>query len=584
SDGKIDLALQTYLRNLQTFKEIKNKWGIAHTNWKLSEIFLYRGDVDLAFDYLKKSKRISEEIGHQEITAHSYGTLGRLCVQKGDLSQALNYFEKSISIYKEHDRKYFIALSLDKLGDIYHIKGELQKALEYYQETLKNLETFPAIRRFNTAQAYNKIGRIFHARGEFKQASKFYKKCLENISKIKISPHPFRGFSYLPHYNLIKLSIDLNNLEHAHDYLQQLKQINEEEKSKWLNQTYILGYATLLKAKNRAIQRGEAQKLFKQVAEEEIIDFELTVDAILNVIELLIDEFHHYRSEEILLDAYEWLNKLEKIAQEKNSFSLLAESYLLQSKLSLIEMKIIESQDLLEKAWNIAKNKNLNRLANIIALEQQILAEQYPIRELEKLKEQEIPMTETVESTYLLSMVGRMIHNRFYLSEAEIIRLFKQKKISVEVCLGSFSDQGWIIQKKTESCPLNEKQLRSILEYSGVLYQQGELETFYGPFPQPLIYGAKRVEWHYITYGVRLKDESMTDKRIISRGGRVPAIFLFIYPKQFDSMMLLSKNFVSNYLKSIFIKIKGIPDIKINQLEQIQEIILESLTSELSKT
>jgi tetratricopeptide (TPR) repeat protein len=582
SEEKSESAIQIYTHNLKIFKEIKNKWGIAHTLWKLGEISLYKGDVNQALDYLEKSKKISEEIGHQEILAHSYGTLGRLYVQKGDLNQALKHYEKSMSIYREHGRRYFISLSLDKLGDIYYIKGEIQKALEHYQESLRNLESFTTSNRFNTAGAYNKIGKIFHAQGKYEEAFEFYNRCLENIVDMNVSLHPFRGLNYLPYYNLIKLSIDLNKLEQAQNYAQELKQISETENNKWLNQTYRLGYATLLKTENRAIQRGEAQKLFKQVAEEEIVDFELTIDAILNLIELLIDEFHHYRNEEILQDVNEWLNKLEEIAQDKNSFSLLAETYLLQSKLSLIEIKPIESQKLLKKAFDIAEKKQLRRLADIIALERKLLAERYPVGEAEKLLKQEIIMSETAETTYFLSMVGRMIHRRFYLSETEIIRLFKQKKISVEVCFGSFSEKGWIIQKKTESCPFNKEQLRSILEYSGVLYQQGELETFYGPFPQPLIYGAKRVEWHYITYGIRLPDKSMEDTRLIRKGG-VPAIFLFIYPKQFDSMMLLSKNRILNYLNSLFSTISEISDITINQLEQVQEEILASLLFELPK-
>ncbi len=582
SEGEIESAIQIYTQNLKIFKEINNKWGIAHTLWKLGEISLYKGDVNQALDYLEKSKKISEEIGHQEILAHSYGTLGRLYVQKGDLNQALKHYEISMSIYKKHGRKYFISLSLDKLGDIYYIKGEIQKALEHYQESLKNLESFTTTKRFNTARAYNKIGKIFHAQGKYEEAFELFNRCLESIAGMNVSLHPFRWLSYLPYYNLIKLSIDLNKLEQAQNYIQELKQISETKNNKWLNQTYILGYATLLKTENRAIQRGEAQKLFKQIAEEEIVDFELTIDAILNLIELLIDEFHHYRNEEILQDVNEWLNKLEEIAQDKNSFSLLAETYLLQSKLSLIEMKPKESQKLLKKAYNIAERKQLKRLVDIIALEQELLSERYPIGETGKMLKQDISMSKTAETTYFLSMVGRMIHKRFYLSETEILRLFKQKKISVEVCFGSFSENGWIIQKKTEHCPFNKDQLRSILEYSGVLYQQGELETFYGPFPQPLIYGAKRVEWHYITYGIRLPDKSMEDARLIRKGG-VPAIFLFIYPKQFDSMMLLSKNRILNYLNSLLNTISEISDITINQLEQVQEEILDSLLSELPK-
>jgi len=583
SEGKTESSIQIYKQNLKIFKEIKNNWGIAHTLWKLGEIFLYKGDVNQALDYLEKSKKISEEIGHQEILAHSYGTLGRLYVQKGDLNQALKHYEKSMSIYKEHGRKYFISLSLDKLGDIYYIQGEIQKALEYYQESLKNLESFTTTKRFNPALAYNKIGKILHAQGKYEESFELFNRCLENISDMNVSLHPFRGLNYLPHYNLIKLSIDLNKLEQAKNYVQELKQISETENNNWLNQTYILGYATLLKTENRAIQRGEAQKLFKQVAEEEIVDFELTIDAILNLIELLIDEFHHYRNKEILQDVNEWLNKLEGIAQDKKSFSLLAETYLLQSKLSLVEMKPTASHKLLKKAFNITKKKQLRRLADIIALERQLLAERYPIGEAEKLLKQDIVMTEIAETTYFLSMVGRMIHKRFYLSETEIIKLLNKKKINIEVCFGSFSENGWIIQKKTECCPFNKEQLRSILEYSGVLYYQGELETFYGPFPQPLIYGAKRVEWHYITYGIRLPDDSMEDTRLIRKGG-VPAIFLFIYPKQFDSMMLLSKNRILNYLNSLFSTISDISDININQLEQVKEEIIAFLLSELPKT
>jgi len=395
---------------------------------------------------------------------------------------------------------------------------------------------------------------------------------------------PFRGLGYLPHYNLIKLCIDLNRLEQAKDYLQQLGRIIEKDQNKWLHQIYNLGHATFLRAQSRAIPRGEAQKLFKQVAEEDIIDFELTVDAILNLIELLIEEFHHYRNDEIIAEVSDWLNSLVRLAQEKNSFFLLAESYLLQSRLSLIDLNVSESQRLLEKALDIAEKKDLRRLADIIIMEQQILAEQFLARQLEGFPKEKFPMSETVETTYFLSMVDRMIHKRLYFSESEIMALFKQGKVSIETCLGSFSDRGWIIQKTTASCPLNVEQLRSILEYTGVLYQRGELETFYGPFPQPLIYGTTRVDWHYITYGVKVRDESIKDTRISSKGGRVLAIFLFIYPKQLDSMMLLSKRIISEYLAFLLTENQGISDITIGHLEQVEKKISESLFSEFSRT
>ncbi|UCE14456.1 MAG: right-handed parallel beta-helix repeat-containing protein, partial [Candidatus Heimdallarchaeota archaeon] len=149
------------------------------------------------------------------------------------------------------------------------------------------------------------------------------------------------------------------------------------------------------------------------------------------------------------------------------------------------------------------------------------------------------------------------------------------------VCLGTLTDEGITIQEKSEGCPFNDQELLSMIEYSAVLYQHGEIEDIYGPFPQTSISKDSEIEWHFLSFAFRVKDESAEDTRIVRKGGISPAILLVFYERQFDAIILAQKKIIKTYLQSV--EVKDVSKITQSWITQI-ETDLQKLIIKTSKT
>jgi hypothetical protein len=141
------------------------------------------------------------------------------------------------------------------------------------------------------------------------------------------------------------------------------------------------------------------------------------------------------------------------------------------------------------------------------------------------------------------------------------------------VCLGSFSEDGFIIQMKSDDCPFNEQELLYMIEYTAVMYQKGDYNLMFGPFPHNALIRSKSSEWLFISYGFQGMDETVMDPRIIKGGGIIPMILLVYYPKQFDSKFQESKEDFLNYLGNEIPTITHVKDIYSNNILKIEEHI-----------
>ncbi|MHA1969263.1 MAG: hypothetical protein ACW964_15865 [Candidatus Hodarchaeales archaeon] len=139
----------------------------------------------------------------------------------------------------------------------------------------------------------------------------------------------------------------------------------------------------------------------------------------------------------------------------------------------------------------------------------------------------------------------------------------------IGLSLGSFTDEGFKIQWKSEPCPFDEDHLDSILAYSAVLFQHGDFGNIYGPFPQNIVITRKtRLEWHFMTYGFRISDESVEDPRIQRNREGVPSLVLLFYPKQIDAIITAHKSDILNIIR-----------FEIKQASSISELIPDNLIS-----
>ncbi|MFW9995344.1 MAG: tetratricopeptide repeat protein [Candidatus Odinarchaeota archaeon] len=410
--GNLDLALDHFRQSLEMYEKLGNERSVIRLFNNIGLVHVYRNEFDQALDYFKKGQDLIAKSGKKTLaTAALLSNEGLIHLKKGDLDPALADTRNSLDIYEEFDKKidnkYEEAICNNNLGNMYELKGELDRALEYYSKSQVTFEELGNKQKI--AMCYNNIGNCYHDKGEIDKAVSYYEKSLELVETIGNNLD-----TAVILLNLVSTSLQQDSAENAQTYLQKLKEISENGENSSTNQLYLLGKALTLKTSKRVVKRAEAQQIFHKMAEGSFLH-EYTVAAKKSLSELLLQELQTSGSEEILKEIKELLRQLLTIAESQNSYSLLAETYLLQSKIALLELDINSARQLLSQGRNIAETKGLQSLAVIISSEYDSLLNQ--ASKLEEIAERNVSLAERLEMAELENMVTRIIRKKAEIQE-----------------------------------------------------------------------------------------------------------------------------------------------------------------------
>ncbi|MFW9996778.1 MAG: tetratricopeptide repeat protein [Candidatus Odinarchaeota archaeon] len=423
--GLLDKGLSTIatgeqlLESLTGISPTEESWRKAALTYHAGTIHFYKGDLDHALDHYKQSLQIFEEVGKEQDIAENLGSIGAIYYRKGKLDLALDFLEQSWLIFEITGNKQEIAKTLANIGVIQVTKGELDRGLEYYQRSLLINEKIE--NRQATAAVIRNIGRTYHQKGDFDQALKYLDHSLELFENIGNNLDTSRTLLYL-----ISVTTDRQTEPdiQARRYLRRLQEINKHEDNKVINQQYRVAKAMLLKTGARAISLAKAEETLEQVIQEKVIDHEVTIFAMLHLCDLYLYELKTTGNEEILNDVRKLIEQLKIIAKQQHSYSLLAEIFLLQSKLLLLELQVKEALQLMTRAQLLTEEKGLIRLQQIITSEYSSIIVQ--LDKWEKFRDHKLPLKELVELTNLDVLLDRLIYKRLYQKEEELLDYAKK--------------------------------------------------------------------------------------------------------------------------------------------------------------
>ena len=172
-----------------------------------------------------------------------------------------------------------------------------------------------------------------------------------------------------------------------------------------------LSEAISLKQERRAKYKFQAQQILEEIVKQEVIDHELTLFAMFNLCEILLDELKTYGENEVLREFENLSKKVFELAKSKNTSSWIVDALLLQHKLDLIKGNLDEASVKLDNALQITKVENDEML------EKKVISERINF-------EKEIVKWET------LTTEGASIINRIeqaglveYIQKAEIMKM-----------------------------------------------------------------------------------------------------------------------------------------------------------------
>jgi tetratricopeptide (TPR) repeat protein/predicted amidohydrolase len=438
--GNLNRAIEYHQLSLEIMHELGDMSGVAYVHNNLGLVYWAKGDLARATECYLRSLLISEEIGDRRNMAALLNNLGNVYSIKGKLDEALEFYQRGLAIKEELGLKRDIGSSLANLGSVYRLKGELELALDYYQRGLAASEEVGD--KPNTGLAILNSGDIHMIRGELGQALEHFQKCLELYRELGYKQHVALSLSNMGEVywkkgdidqaldyfqqslaiheemenapytalvllNLLWITIEKGEPSSAEQYLKKLEQINERTENKVINQRYRVAKALWLKSSKRPRRELEAVRILEEVIKEELGDYTLAVTAMIHLCDMLLGELKDTGEEELFDEIKELTNKLLEIAKKQSSHSLLAETYLLQSKLALIELDMGQAKRLLGQAQSIAEEKGLVRLARAVAQERDSLQGQ--LKKWDSLIQQEPSKQEMIDLTHIDVLLEQMI-------------------------------------------------------------------------------------------------------------------------------------------------------------------------------
>ncbi|MBD3192192.1 MAG: tetratricopeptide repeat protein [Candidatus Heimdallarchaeota archaeon] len=518
--GNLEGSINCFKKCLSIVEKYDNKNLIAASLNNIGLTYFFLGKMDLALDNLQENLFITNELNDRVSLGLAFNNIGRVYSFKGELDVALEYLKKGLKLHQETGNKLFTAASLFYLGKVYQRKGDFQESFDHYKKSLK-------IR--------TEIGNTLTM-----------SECL---------------------FELISLTIDHDRkVDKGEEYYEQLQELNKAEDNIIIDQRTRVAEALFLQSSTRALQKARAQQIFKDIAEEEIVDYELSVFSMMRLFELLLYELRASENEEVLEELKALSEKILQIAKDHNSFPVLAETYLLQSKLALLELEVDKSLDLLDSAMMTAQEKGLNYLAKKISLEKETFKE-----ELSKWQEL-ANRNASIQERFALAQIDETVVKSFSKEAASSVQLLEKTDVEdtsfdkkmISMIAYRFEKRGVRPFMNSGNKVLDKKEMTKFGTFLSISVALGtEYHTgLYGPLP---VTGHPNYEC--LVYAEMVSDPDVSDPRLKKQNY---LILSFVYPKKIANYLLSHRNEIGKVFEKNITGSISIEDISIKMLKNLE--------------
>ena len=392
---------------------------LADLKYHKGSIYWTSGKTDLSFSILYECLKIREEIGAEEDIGYVFNRIGSNYYFKGEMEKALHYYQKNLDIQTNLENTLALGTCYNNIADIYYVRGDYELALESYQNALvfqkktKN-EYFISIYNANIGYIHTLLGEYEKALPPLKKAMKY---CLTSKNDYVSS------FTF---FFMINLLLDYKDAdEDINNYMKIFGDINKESNNEYVKDYYQLSKALVLKSSNKIRDKIKAQALLELLTEGEVAVYDITFKALLNLAELLLIELKDTSDEEILDKLDNLSRKMLDLAEKHNSAPYRIKTFLLQSKLALVNLEVDKAGHLLDTAEKIAEEKELRNLSRKIIEEKQLLVQQS--ESWEEMEKEGAPVSERVELSHVENTVSQMVTQRLEVFQEIELKKFKNE-------------------------------------------------------------------------------------------------------------------------------------------------------------
>jgi tetratricopeptide (TPR) repeat protein len=321
-----------------------------------AEQFVKRG-IEL---YKKLHLNLSPENLNTEATF--YHVLGIIQLRKLRLDQSYDNLIHALNLRKTYGSNLEIGYSYLNIGIHYYYKGEFGPSKDNLNSSLEVLEPLNNELAINFVKSY--LGVIEILQGNIQTGEKLL---LESINTIKNYDNIVLVSQ--PYYELAYGYLMKGLVDPAKSYIDKLGKMLEINHNEvvWLRYEFV--HALWYKRKGRLKYVAQAQEKFLKIIEHPILDTMVHVSSIKHYCDLLIDEMKLSQNPEILSEVKLYIEKLYDIGIHNRAMSIVVESLILKSKITLLEDNPSEMIEILESAKIVADAYKLTQLLSLIDAE-----------------------------------------------------------------------------------------------------------------------------------------------------------------------------------------------------------------------
>ncbi len=481
-EGHHDDALQHYTCGLTLWETLDNAGEVSRVMNDIGIIHHVKGDFDKALEYYERGLVKAEKSEVPESLGRLLNSIGVLHQDKGNFGQALKFLEQALTLRKKIGNLDDIASSLNNIGNIYHRKGELDRALEYYEQSLALWEQ--AGDSQSTILSKHNIALIYHAQGELEKALQLYQQCLaawehdasprdlallfnsigvtyrelgdvegalEHLHKSLTlwqqvgNPLPISGVLYslivteldrTPPIELLDVASTSTDVgtppsqqaATIYQYMRQLEQcVHQQSDNMVIRQRRDVAQALIslirtdaLKGRQQLRELMYAETLLETVIKEPIVDFFVTMSALLALTLSLVKEARLTKNPETWQHLGTVLNKILEAGRQQRSHVWIAHAYWLQARAILVmKGQFSEARQLLTQAQLIAEEHGLHRIAAAISDDHDTLLTHSRVVNTPSGRQEILDFSDEELMHEFESLIQQMVHQRMALEERD---------------------------------------------------------------------------------------------------------------------------------------------------------------------
>lgn len=353
--GRTEIAMVHYNKAVSISEEVGVEPWIADAIYQLGSMNLDRMEFDESIKNYKKALSVYDRMEKDIDRAITHHAMGVTYKTKGDMNLAYQHLETAEAMFEKINDPYGQANSLCQIGETYKIMGDMNKAKDLVERSLQIRKELGF--KQGIAISSQVLGCIHYERGDMKKSLKYTKESLKILEEIKANDLTVSR----SHLQLLRVLTAKNDRKAAIKHLNRLEAIDQVSQYKAISQIHKLSRAIWLKTSDQKSDNTEAEKILRKLGDEKM-SYEMKVKNQCLLSELVLaDKTIQPRSiqyNEVLGHA----DRLNRMAEKRDSPLLYAETYAIRSRLALIDQDTTKSEDFYSKAIDISEKNGMERL------------------------------------------------------------------------------------------------------------------------------------------------------------------------------------------------------------------------------